>query len=347
MRTETLAHKGNGVYKNGTISVPKNGRVVVEEDVGELEQFDLMNYMSSAMENKSARAIKPSDKTRREQQIVKFISEGKELFALSEKYQADFIVRGNQALYELLGSVYSLGLRIEQSENSSEIVRLIKKKLKEDYDIKVGTSASAMSTMVQFIIRSDKRNSARYAKVLEVAMQEDLSPEELPAYISRRGGVSQIQQIESEAIAKKQGSKESAERLALLREFYKYYSYQDIFQKVDYDKEVVVHNDEKNTAAETAQFAFFMSVEDPYKRGEFKIISVHDLGKTFEDVIFKFLNKKAPSSLRVLEASVRNIQKKLLQGDISSGLRDHLKAEIAKPLKYAEQEAIDVDAKEV
>ena len=347
MRTETLANKSNGVYKNGTISVPKNGRVIVEEDVGELEQFDLMNYMSSAMEVQSARAIKPSDKTRREQQTVQFVSEGEELFALSEKYQADFIVRGNQALYELLGSVYSLGLRIEQSDNSAEIVRQIKKKLKDDHDIKVGSSASAMSTMVQFVIRSDKRNSARYAKVLEVAMKEDLSPEELPAYISRRGGIGQVQQIESEAIAKKQGSKESAERMALLREFYKYYSYQDIFQQVDYDKEVIVHNPDNNTKSETAQFAFFMSVEDPYKKGVFKIIGVHDLGKTFEDVIFKYLNKTAPSSLRVLEAGLRNVQKKLLQGDISSGLRDLLKAEIAKPLKYAHQAAIEVDAKEV
>jgi hypothetical protein len=49
----------------------------------------------------------------------------------------------------------------------------------------------------------------------------------------------------------------------------------------------------------------------------------------------------------VLEAGLRNVQKKLLQGDISSGLRDLLKAEIAKPLKYAHQEAIEVDAKEV
>lgn len=347
MRTQTEMKGGNGIYKNGAISIPKKGRVVVEEDVGELDQFDLQSYMSSAMENQSSRAIKPSDKQKREQQAEAFISEGEELFALSEKYQAEFVVRGNQALYELLGSVYSLGLRIEQSDNSNEIIRLIHKKIKADHGIKIGSSASAMSTMVQYVIRSDKRTSAGYAKVLEVAKAEDLSPEELPDYISRRGGISQIQQVESEAIAKKQGGKESAERLALLREFYKYYSYQDIFQEVTFDQEVTIHNPDKTGAAETAQFAFFMAAADPYKSGQFKILSCHDLGRTFEDVVFKFLCKRAPSSLRVLEASVRNIQKKLLQGNIPSGLRDHLKLELSKPLKYAKKEIIEADVKEL
>ena len=347
MRTQTEIKGGNGVYKNGAITIPKKGRVVVEEDVGELDQFDLQTYMSSAMANQTSRAIKPSDKQKREQQAAAFISEGEELFTLSEKYQAEFVVRGNQALYELLGSIYSLGLRIEQSEHSNEIIRLIQKKIKADHDIKIGSTASAMSTMVQYVIRSDKRTSARYAKVLEVAMAEDLSPEELPAYISRRGGISQIQQVESEAMAKKQGSKESAERLALLREFYKYYSYQNIFQEVTFDQEVIIHNADKTGASETSQFAFFMAAEDPYKKGHFKILGAHDLGKSFEDVVIKYLTKTAPSSLRVLEASVRNVQKKLLQGNISSGLREQLKLEVSKPLKYAEQEAIEVETKEV
>ena len=347
MRTQTEIKGSNGVYKNGAITIPKKGRVVVEEDVGELDQFDLQTYMSSAMANQTSRAIKPSDKQKREQQAAAFISEGEELFTLSEKYQAEFVVRGNQALYELLGSIYSLGLRIEQSEHSNEIIRLIQKKIKADHEIKIGSTASAMSTMVQYVIRSDKRTSARYAKVLEVAMAEDLSPEELPAYISRRGGISQIQQVESEAMAKKQGSKESAERLALLREFYKYYSYQNIFQEVTFDQEVIIHNADNTGASETSQFAFFMAAEDPYKKGHFKILGAHDLGKSFEDVVIKYLTKTAPSSLRVLEASVRNVQKKLLQGNISSGLREQLKLEVSKPLKYAEQEAIEVETKEV
>lgn len=347
MRTQTEIKGGNGVYKNGAITIPKKGRVVVEEDVGELDQFDLQTYMSSAMANQTSRAIKPSDKQKREQQAEAFVSEGEELFRLSEKYQAEFVVRGNQALYELLGSIYSLGLRIEQSEHSTEIIRLMQKKIKADHDIKIGSSASAMSTMVQYVIRSDKRTSARYAKVLEIAMAEDLSPEELPAYISRRGGISQIQQVESEAMAKKQGSKESAERLALIREFYKYYACQDIFQEITFDQEVTIHNSDNITASETSQFAFFMAAEDPYKKGHFKILSAHDLGKSFEDVVMKYVTKAAPSSLRILEASVRNMQKKLLQGNIPSGLRDQLKLEVSKPLKYAQKEAIEVETKEV
>jgi hypothetical protein len=41
------------------------------------------------------------------------------------------------------------------------------------------------------------------------------------------------------------------------------------------------------------------------------------------------------------------MQKKLLQGNIPSGLRDQLKLEVSKPLKYAQKEAIEVETKEV
>ena len=66
--------------------------------------------------------------------------------------------------------------------------------------------------MVKYVVRSDNRVISRYIKVLNVAREESLSPADLPAYIARRGGVSQIQDVESAALAKGTGDKNNKER---------------------------------------------------------------------------------------------------------------------------------------
>ena len=337
----------NGALKNGSISVPHNGKVLMDEGFGDVDSFNLTSFMSSTMQTKRANDIKPSDKKTKVTEIDKFLNEGEELIKLSEKYSTDFINRGNEALYQLLASVYSFALRIEEHYSAENIVAQMKKKLKES-EIKISGKAGAMATAVRFVIRSDKKTSQRYAKVLEIAKQENLSPQDLPAYISRRGGVSQIQYKESVAFAKKQGSKESKERLDLIREYYKFLSYRDQFPIIDYEEDVYQHNFEKQTAAETSQFVIMLAANDDMKREKFKILSVHDLGKTFEDVLLKFITKGFPSSLVHIEAGIKNLKKDMLENDVlSDGLRASLEKDIAKPFKYQQTEVVEVEASEI
>ena len=336
----------NGAVKNGAIKVPPNANVMLTDE--NLDALDLALYMKQNMPKRSTE-IKPSDKKTKSTEIQKFIDDSDELFQLGEKYSNDFIARGNQALYELLASIYSLALRIEEHYAKDEILKTIKKELKDKHDIKVNGKSSAMMTIVRYVIRSDPKTASRYAKVLTVAQEENLSPQQLPDYISRRGGVSQIQAIESEALAKAEGAKFSKERLALVREYYRYYSIlsQDV---IEYDGDVYTHNPAAQTAAETSQFVIFLAVADAYGANKYTIINGHDLGRTYEDGLVKFIAKLLPPEPYKIEIGIRNIKKELLETDtISPNLRKSLIVDLQKPMQYPipELPPIEVEAKEI
>ena len=338
----------NGAVKNGAIKVPPNANVMLGEEDENLDALDLALYMKQNMPKRNSE-IKPSDKKTKSTEIQKFIDESESLFQQGEKYSNDFIARGNQALYELLASVYSLALRIDEHYAKDEILKNIKKELKDKHEIKVNASSSSMMTIVRYVIRSDPKTASRYAKVLTVAQEENLSPQELPDYISRRGGVSQIQVIESEALAKAEGAKVSKERLALIREFYKYYALTSP-EVIEYNGEVLTHNPENKTKSETSQFVVFLAIDDPHVDNKYTIINGHDLGRTYEDGLVKFIGKLLPAELYKIEAGVRNTKKILLESEtISNGLRKALTEDLKKPRQYSMPELppIEVEAKEI
>lgn len=338
----------NSAVKNGAIKVPPNANVMLGEEDENLDALDLALYMKQNMPKRSTE-IKPSDKKTKSTEIQKFIDESETLFQLGEKYSNDFIARGNQALYELLASVYSLALRIDEHYAKEEILKTIKKELKDKHEIKVNASSSSMMTIVRYVIRSDPKTASRYAKVLSVAQEENLSPQELPDYISRRGGVSQIQVIESEALAKSEGAKVSKERLALIREFYTYYGLTSS-EVIEYNGEVLTHNPENKTKSETSQFVVFLAMDDPHSDNKYTIINGHDLGRTYEDGLVKFIGKLLPPELHKLEIGIRNTKKYLLETEtISKGLREKLNADLKLPRQYPSPtlQPLEVQAKEI
>jgi hypothetical protein len=338
----------NSAVKNGAIKVPPNANVMLGEEDENLDVLDLALYMKQNMPKRSTE-IKPSDKKTKSTEIQKFIDESESLFQLGEKYSNDFIARGNQALYALLASVYSLALRIDEHYAKEEILKTIKKELKDKHEIKVNASSSSMMTIVRYVIRSDPKTASRYAKVLSVAQEENLSPQELPDYISRRGGVSQIQVIESEALAKAEGAKVSKERLALIREFYTYYGLTSS-EVIEYNGEVLTHNPENKTKSETSQFVVFLAMDDPHSDNKYTIINGHDLGRTYEDGLVKFIGKLLPPELHKLEIGIRNTKKYLLETEtISKGLREKLTADLKLPRQYPSPslQPLEAEAKEI
>lgn len=330
--------------KNPGIALGVKGNIITEDPTDEeLETLDLSTFMVPALSSKNSQ-IKPSDKTKKEEEAGRFLKEGEDLSLLNTKYEQEVVARGHQSLYEVLASIYSLALRIEESTAKEQILDLMRSTLKDKHDIKVSAKASAIGTLVKYVVRADKMTASRYGKVLEVAREENLSVQELPAYITRRGGVSQIQETESKHLAKKEGSKSSKERLALIREYFVLQGWASK-NRMTYDGEVIVHNEEKDTKAETSSFCFFMA--DYVNDNEYKIISLHDLGKSFEDNIVKFLGKNFPSDLHILETGIRNFKRKIAMDEsLPEQLRENMKAQLKTPAKYARHAVIDVDATE-
>jgi hypothetical protein len=328
--------------KNPTIPLGPKGHIMVKDRDVDLETFDLSDF-AFAGKGKKEGEIRPSTKNTKQLEVDKFLAEGAELFKLGEKYEKEVVARGHQALYELLASIYGLALRIENSDQVDKINEAIRKNLKDAHDIKVQKNSSPMATLVRYVIRADKLAASRYGKVLQVAREEDLSAEELPAYITRRGGIAQIQDTESKQLAKTTGEGVSKERLALIREYFELVGIASK-EEFTYGGDLIVHNEEKDTKAENSSFCVFIA---HYEGGEkYKMVSANDLGKTFENTLIKFIGKNLPSDLHVLERGIRNFKKQLLSdSSLPKGFHEALTKQLALPMKHKQADVvIDVDA---
>jgi hypothetical protein len=196
--------------------------------------------------------------------------------------------------------------------------------------------------MVKYVVRSDNRVISRYTKVLNVAREENLDPTDLASYITRRGGVGQIQEVEAKALAKKSGDKSSKERTALIRE---YFELMGTASKMDleFSGNVIFHGEEKDGKPEASSFCVF--VAHHISGDQYKIISANDLGRNFEDSLVKYLGKAMPNDLKLLEKGVRNYKQQIMiDSSQPESIRRKMKEQLAQPLKYAKVEVIDVEA---
>ena len=194
----------NGAIKAGAKPPPmsaKPAEAAKGKEPLDLDTLDLSDFAVAVFERKGAN-LRPSQK---DAAVTGFLAETTELHKLGVTYETEFLARGHQALYELLASMYSLALRIESSAHAGLVVEAIRKDLKEAHGLTIQSNSTPMAAVVRYVVRSDKAAASRYTKVLQVAREEDLSATELPDYITRRGGISAVQDTESKALAKKTG----------------------------------------------------------------------------------------------------------------------------------------------
>ena len=301
-----------------TIKLPQNATVkTIDAD------SELMDITSLFSLGGKGMIVRPSDKVVMDKEIDKYLKAGDALSVKNELYHKEYVVRGNQALYELLAGIYSLALQINMSASRVNILEAMRNKLK-DRDIKTQYTTPAMTTIVKYVVGADRATAANYSRVLTIAMDENLSPDELAAYISRRGGISQIHGTEAKDAAKKLGEKENKERMDILRDYFQLQRWVTP-HKFKYEGEVIEHNSDKQTAKETATFCFFMTVYDDIK-DEYYIINANDLGKTYEDALLRVLFKDAPNDLNRLRKGLRKYEEQLIvDKSVPEGLAERLK----------------------
>jgi len=301
-----------------TIKLPQNATVkTIDAD------SELMDITSLFSLGGKGMIVRPSDKVVIDKEIDKYLKAGDALSVKNELYHKEYVVRGNQALYELLAGIYSLALQINMSASRVNILEAMRNKLK-DRDIKTQYTTPAMTTIVKYVVGADRATAANYSRVLTIAMDENLSPDELAAYISRRGGISQIHGTEAKDAAKKLGEKENKERMDILRDYFQLQRWVTP-HKFKYEGEVIEHNSDKQTAKETATFCFFMTVYDDIK-DEYYIINANDLGKTYEDALLRVLFKDAPNDLNRLRKGLRKYEEQLIADkSVPDGLAERLK----------------------
>jgi hypothetical protein len=82
-------------------------------------------------------------------------------------------------------------------------VKEMRSKLKSDFGIKTQANSRTSSIVVRYIVRSNRKTAHVYGRVIEVAIANKVTPEELPGFISDRGGIEEIRLSVASAEEKK------------------------------------------------------------------------------------------------------------------------------------------------
>ena len=309
------------VEKKAAITLPKNATVKIIDAANDEVDEDEVSGIGIASILQLHKGIQgeqlPKGKKSKIPEIESIFKVSDELISLNKKYKEEYVVRGTRALYEILSGIYALGIHIEESDFKEKVIAMMRDDLK-DRDIKTQSNTPAMTILIKYVVGADRQTAANYSRVLTIAMQDKVPVKELAEYISRRGGISQIHDIESKAIAKKLGAAESKERIDLLREIMTLTGLTQNYT-FDTDIEVLQHNPEKNSAGESGSFCFFMTVWDESEK-IYKIISAHDLGSSLEDDVLRILMRGKPNNLNRLRKGLRALQDAIIKGEIGTPL---------------------------
>ena len=135
---------------------------------------------------------RPSDKSANDVQVDMVLGQASNHAKMNDQYVETYVVRGTKELYALLGAIYSYALQINESPLRDHILQRMRERLEEDHEIKTQINTPWITTVLRFILPTDRQTAYSYSKVLQVAHDENLTAQELPNYIKERGGIGKI-----------------------------------------------------------------------------------------------------------------------------------------------------------
>jgi hypothetical protein len=131
---------------------------------------------------------KRSDKTL----VLSLIAEADLVAQEHVSYHEQYVTSANNVLYELLAQMLDVCLAVEASGEAERVVKEMRSKLKSDYGIKTQANSRTSSIVVRYIVRSSRKTAHVYGRVIEVAIANDISAEQLPDFIREKGGIEEI-----------------------------------------------------------------------------------------------------------------------------------------------------------
>ncbi len=260
------------------------------------------------MSKEKSLTLRPEDIEKKDKEVEMALEECNQLSQQVYDYHEEYIVRGHQALYRLLADIYAFALKVQLSEYRSHIHVAMVSALRER-KIKVQENTSEMTVLVKYIVGPDRRKAANFARVLEIALKENLSAKDLPSYIERRGGIAQIQVTEQESHAKEQGLLLQDERIAILREMLINKEWESN-SSLKYDLHVHSHAlDDMDEMR--SDFVFFMTRFDHSKK-TYRVLHAHKFGEKFENQLIRRMSREVKADVSSLKSSLARYRQKLV-----------------------------------
>lgn len=124
--------------------------------------------------------------------VLSLIAEADVVAKQHEVYHEEYVCKANDKLYGLLSNMLAVCLDVEASGESTRVIKEMRSKLKADHGIKTQTNSRMPTIVVRYIVRSSRKTAHVYGRVVEVAMANNITPEQLPDFIRERGGIEEI-----------------------------------------------------------------------------------------------------------------------------------------------------------
>jgi hypothetical protein len=107
-------------------------------------------------------------------------------------YHEQYVTTANNVLYVLLANMLQVCLDVQASSEAAKVVKEMRIKLKSEYGIKTQANSKTSAIVVRYIVRSNRKTAHVYGRVIEVAIANGITPEQLPEFIRERGGIEEI-----------------------------------------------------------------------------------------------------------------------------------------------------------
>jgi len=124
--------------------------------------------------------------------VLSLIAEADVVAKAHEVYHEQYVTSANEMLYQLLGKILQVCLDVEASGEAARIVKEMRSKLKSDYGLKTQANSRTSAIVVRYIVRSSRKTAHVYGRVIEVAIANNITPEQLPDFIRDKGGIEEI-----------------------------------------------------------------------------------------------------------------------------------------------------------
>lgn len=124
--------------------------------------------------------------------VISLIAEADVVANEHEIYHEQYVTRANETLYKLLANMLKVCLEVEASGEAVRVVKEMRSKLLAEHGLKTQANSRTSAIVVRYIVRSGRKTAHVYGRVIDVAIANNITPEQLPDFIRERGGIEEI-----------------------------------------------------------------------------------------------------------------------------------------------------------
>ncbi len=147
------------------------------------------------------------------------IGQADEIAAAHEHFTTHYVVGGRMALYSLLGQMLALINAFESAIDREDLLAKVKYRLRSEFGIKTQKNSSDISVLIRYMTRADRKTTHVYARTIEAAKANGITPEQLPAFIEGAGGMERIRALASTDHTRADIKDCAENRMALTKEY--------------------------------------------------------------------------------------------------------------------------------